>query len=60
MIWCFVLCQEEGKKNHILQSLEMKQMKNVRLVDCEDIKMQISTIFFVLGAFFKLHESFHK
>jgi hypothetical protein len=48
MIWCSG--EEESKKNYILQSLEMKQMKNVHLIDCEDIKMQISTIsfFFVL------------
>jgi hypothetical protein len=53
MIWRFALCEEESKKKIILQSLDMKQMKNVRLVDCEDIKMWMNVIFF-LGAFFKV------
>jgi hypothetical protein len=52
VIWRFALCEEENKKIS-LQSLDMKQMKNVRLVDCEDIKMRMNPIFF-LGAFFKV------
>jgi len=52
MVFCTV--SRRKKKNHILQSLEMKRVKNVHLVDCENIKCRLAQFFFVLGAFFKL------
>lgn len=39
MVFCTV--RRRKQKNHILKSLEMKQMKKVLFVDCEDIKIYI-------------------
>lgn len=45
-------CVKKKAKNSSLQSLEMEQMKKVHLVDCEDIIMQMSTIFFLFLVLF--------
>ena len=59
MAFCTVCRRKQKKKNNILQSFEVKQKKNVHLVGCEDIKMQMRTIFFFLAPFLSSYLQHH-